>query len=94
MTSPTSDAELLEALYRADKFLSGFENKRSGLLHVTSNNTALRIFYDAATALTYDKTPEDHWRRLRDRCTWDHSVLDLALKRLREVMILDDLAEL
>lgn len=93
---PVTDADLLEALFRADKLLKGYEEATHGDLRIMSNDDGLYIFVRSKTALYFSKSKSGVASMIdvRKRCEWSPSTLDVALIKMREIMILDDLAEL
>jgi hypothetical protein len=96
MTLQISDEDLMEALFRADKLLDGAGMKVCGPFHIISGKHSLDIFYATITAFHYTKTT---WsgnlrQNIRARCAWSPSALVKALKHMREMMVLDDLAGL
>jgi len=93
-----TDEELLEAVFRADRLLNaadGGPRTSFGEVEISTTSGSLDIFVGTATALTFWKPHKEtvNIKNIRDRCNWSPSLLEKALNRMRELMILEDLAD-
>lgn len=94
-----SDTDLMEALFRVDKMLKGDHSRTVGELTLSSNAHSVHIVLSGMhgrVAFSYHKKEEalGTLADIREQCVWNPSALKRALLKMRELMVLDDLAEI